>query len=187
MSHQPGFLRRVDSSGVPGLLARVALGLVFIYTGYNKAVDPASFLKLMNQYHLFPHHAYVWMNFLAIVLPWLEILCGVLLVAGIAVRGTALLVAGMLIPFTVVVTMRAIGIHNTEGTPYCQIAFDCGCGTGPENFCWKFAQNTILTLLGLLLLWSRTTLVFTNILAPRRVIVKSGLGPPVVKPPSSKT
>ena len=37
------------------------------------------------------------MNALATMLPWFEVFCGVLLVLGIAVRGTALLLAGMLV------------------------------------------------------------------------------------------
>jgi len=172
MSNQPGFFRRMDATGLPSLLARLALGLMFLYTGYVKAMDAANFLKLLREYHLFAPESYVWMNLVAITLPWLEVLCGVLLIAGIALRGTSLLVAGMLIPFTVVVTLRAVGIHNAEHIAFCAISFDCGCGTGAVNICGKIAENTGLTLLALLLVWSRTTLSLTNVLSPKRISVR---------------
>lgn len=155
MSGQAGLLRRVDSTGVPAVLARLVLGGLFIYMGYHKAVDPVGFLKLIREYQMFPEGTHAAMNFLAVTLPWVEILCGALLVAGIAVRGTALLLTVMLVGFTFAVIQRALGIYQAGGIPFCAIKFDCGCGAGEVYICNKVAENAGLLLLSLLLVWSR--------------------------------
>ncbi|HOB75454.1 MAG TPA: DoxX family protein [Phycisphaerae bacterium] len=172
MSEQVGRLRRLDATGVPNLVARLVLGLAFLYMGYNKTTDPYGFLKLIREYQIFAPEQYVWMNLVAIALPWLEVFCGLLLIAGIAVRGTGLVVLGMMLSFTPVVFMRALGIQEAEQKAFCDIAFDCGCGAGEVNICWKLVENTGLTLLAALLVWSRTTLTLTNALAPKKTSVK---------------
>jgi len=171
MNERPGFLRRIDETGIPNLIARLILGAMFIYTGHNKAAEPYDFLKMLREYHMFSPGAYVLMNLVAILLPWLEIFCGVLLFGGIALRGTALVLFGMLVPFTIVVTLRAVGIHKAEEIAFCAIKFDCGCGTGAVNICGKLLENTGLILLSLVLLWSRTTLVLTSRSAPKKAAV----------------
>lgn len=174
MSAQTGRLRRIDETGVPSLVARLVVGIAFILMGYNKAIAPYDFLKLLREYGIFAPEQYVLMNFVAIVLPWMEILWGALLVAGVAVRGTALIILTMMVSFTVLVIMRAIGIYQaaSPAIAFCSIEFDCGCGNGVVNICWKIVENTALTLLALLLVWSRTTLVITNLLAPKKTSVR---------------
>src|SRR5579862_2526086 len=86
--------------------ARWLLGGIFVYTGLEKVVDPVAFLKLVRQYDLF-QSAFL-LNAVAGALPWFEVFCGVLLVAGIAVRGSATALVGVLIPFTAVVWHRAL-------------------------------------------------------------------------------
>src|SRR5215471_13189295 len=82
-------------------VARWALGIVFIYMGLIKALEPVAFLKLVHQYELV--HTPFLLNFIAATLPWFEVFCGVLLLTGIAVRGSALLLLLMLVPFTIIV------------------------------------------------------------------------------------
>ena len=80
---------------------------------------------------------------------------GLLLLAGIAVRGSALLLFGMLVPFTLVVLKRALAIHAAKAIPFCAISFDCGCGGGAVVICHKLLENSLLILLSLLLLTVR--------------------------------
>ena len=70
---------------VAATLARWFLGAVFLYMGLNKALDPVGFLKLLNEYHLVNQP--FLLNSLAAVLPWFEVFCGLLLLAGVGVRG----------------------------------------------------------------------------------------------------
>src|SRR5882672_9184496 len=72
------------------VLARWVLGGVFIYMGMSKAVHPEEFLKLVRDYEIIGNP--LALNLIAAALPWFEIFCGLLLLAGVAVRGTALVV-----------------------------------------------------------------------------------------------
>ncbi len=87
------------------------------------------------------------LNSIAALLPWFEVFCGILLVGGIAVRGSALLLLGMLVPFTWVVIHRAWELHLLQAIPFCAVKFDCGCGTGEVFICRKIAENSLLMLL----------------------------------------
>ncbi len=132
------------------VVARWFLGGVFVYMGMSKALRPEEFLKLVHQYQL-TDSAFV-LNFIAAALPWFEVICGLLLVAGFAVRGTALLLVLMLVPFTIVVLRRALAIHTLQSIPLCAVKFDCGCGNGEEWICRKVAENCGLILLAVWLL-----------------------------------
>ena len=129
------------------LLVRWLLGGLFIYMGLNKALHPIEFLKLVRQYDLTDNS--LLLNLVAGGLPWFEIYCGLLLLAGVAVRGVALLLVAMLVPFSLVVLRRALHLHETGGLPFCAIKFDCGCGNGEVLICRKLTENSILVLLSL--------------------------------------
>jgi uncharacterized membrane protein YphA (DoxX/SURF4 family) len=131
--------------------ARWLLGLLFVYTGIEKALDPVAFLKLVRQYDLV--HIPFFLNTIAGTLPWFEASCGVFLLLGIAVRGTALALVAVLIPFTGVVWHRALILQAANMIPFCAVKFDCGCGTGEVFICAKLLENFCLILLtcGLLL------------------------------------
>ena len=133
------------------LLARWWLGCVFIYMGLNKALPhPEYFLKLVRQYDMVTAS---WMlNSIAAALPWFEVFCGLLLLFGIAVRGAALMLVAMLLPFTVIVFKRALAMAAVSGLPFCAVKFDCGCGGGEVLICHKLVENTLLLLLSAWLL-----------------------------------
>jgi putative oxidoreductase len=156
MSEQPGLLSRVDQTGVPLLLCRLALGGLFIWMGLVKARAPGDFLKLIYQYHMIPDSAWWLLNLTAATLPWVETCCGVLLVLGVALRGTALTLMAMLAVFTPAVLIRALGIYHAKAIAFCAIKFDCGCGAGEVYICSKLAENTALFLAAVLILISRS-------------------------------
>jgi len=135
---------------VAGVMARLALGALFLYMGLSKALHPVDFLKLLRQYDL---TQVPWLlNLIAATLPWFEIFCGVLLVAGVGVRGAALILGIMLVAFTAVVLHRALGLHAALAIPFCAVKFDCGCGSGEVLICRKLAENLVqLALCGWLL------------------------------------
>jgi uncharacterized membrane protein YphA (DoxX/SURF4 family) len=145
---RPG--RRLEWGAVA---ARWFLGGLFVYTGLEKVVDPVAFLKLVRQYDL--GQSALLLNTIAATLPWFEIFCGALLLAGVAVRGAALALLGMLIPFTVVVWHRALVLQAAKGLPFCAVKFDCGCGTGEVFICGKLLENFLMVALGLWLLAGR--------------------------------
>ncbi len=156
MSSSPGLLRRIDQTGVPILVARLVLGGMFIYLGCMKLKDPVAFLKLIREYDMIPAGAYLLLNLSAAALPWVEILCGVFLLLGTALRGTGVLLVGMLGTFNGALILRALKIFNEGGVAFCDIRFDCGCGTGEVFICSKLLENFGLFALAILVIWSKS-------------------------------
>lgn len=98
------------------MVCRLLLGGVFIYASLDKIAHPAAFADILYNYQLIP----AWMiHPLAVWLPWLELLAGVFLVAGVFVHGAALLLGGLLLVF-----IAALGINLLRG-----LSIDCGCFT----------------------------------------------------------
>jgi uncharacterized membrane protein YphA (DoxX/SURF4 family) len=135
------------------VLARWVLAGLFISMGLSKALHPVEFLKLVRQYDLIDHPQLL--NFVAATVPWFEIFCGLLLLLGIAVRGTALMLAGLLVFFTVVVWLRALDLQAAGNLPFCSIRFDCGCGGGPVLICRKLVENVVLLAIAIGLMFGR--------------------------------
>jgi len=125
--------------------ARWLLAGVFIYMGLSKALHPEDFLKLVNQYDLVSSP--FLLNAIASALPWFEVFCGLLLLLGVAVRGAALMLVAMLIPFTLAVIKRALAIAGAKSLAFCAVKFDCGCGNGEVFICHKIIENCLLILL----------------------------------------
>ncbi|HEV2393778.1 MAG TPA: MauE/DoxX family redox-associated membrane protein [Verrucomicrobiae bacterium] len=130
---------------VAAVLARWSLGVLFVYLGLNKALHPVEFLKLVRQYELVASP--FLLNSIAATLPWFEVFCGLLLLAGVAVRGASLVLVMMLAPFTAVVLRHALALAAAQKLPLCAIRFDCGCGAGAVWICHKLAENVLLIVL----------------------------------------
>jgi putative oxidoreductase len=96
------------------LACRVALGVVFVYSGWTKIADPPGFAHMVWNYKILPP---ALVNIVALVLPWVEVLAGAALVAGIWSRSAALILAALL---TVFIAGIALNLHR--GNP-----IDCGC------------------------------------------------------------
>jgi uncharacterized membrane protein YphA (DoxX/SURF4 family) len=136
------------------VLARWWLGCVFIYMGLHKALPhPEYFLKLVRQYDMVTSP--LLLNSIGAALPWFEVFCGLLLLLGVAIRGSALMMVAMLVPFTLIVLKRALAIASVSGIPFCAVKFDCGCGAGEILICHKLVENTVLLLLSAWLLAGR--------------------------------
>jgi putative oxidoreductase len=93
---------------------RILLGAVFIYAALLKIADPVAFAGSVAAYQILPYFA----SYLtAAVLPFLELVCGLLLVCGYRVKGGALIIAIMNLVF-----MAALGAAIVRG-----LDIDCGC------------------------------------------------------------
>jgi len=123
---------------------RCALGALFVYMGLTKALHPVDFLKVLREYHITDNS--VSLNLIASVLPWFEVVCGLFLLSGVAVRGASLVSVAMLVPFTIAILHRALAVHQAKPGPFCAIRFDCGCGAGEVVVCHKLLENTFLIL-----------------------------------------
>jgi len=93
---------------------RLFLGVVFVAAAVGKIAAPGPFAKNIYQYEIL-HPSTV--NLLALYLPWVELLTGLALLAGLWKRGAALLTSGMLLMF-----LGGLGFNMARGRN-----IDCGC------------------------------------------------------------
>jgi uncharacterized membrane protein YphA (DoxX/SURF4 family) len=95
------------------LLLRVVLGAVFVAASIDKVQHPVAFARAASYYHMLPGET---LNAFGLLVPWVELVAGVMLIAGAAARGAALLVAGLLVVFIVaLVSAIARGIDISCG------------------------------------------------------------------------
>ena len=102
---------------VIGTLARLGLAAVWLVSGVLKAVDPDQTYVAVRAYDVLPKAG---VALVAAILPWFEIVLGVLLLLGVATRAAAAVGAGLLLVFVAGVTQAwARGL-----------SIDCGCFGG---------------------------------------------------------
>lgn len=117
--------------------ARILLAFIFVYAGAEKISDPEAFAISISNYRLLPIPS---INIFAIVLPWIEIVAGILLLFGISVKDNSKIITTMLIVFTI-----AIVISLFRG-----LDIDCGCfGKGTQIGIKKLAENILMIIAGL--------------------------------------
>jgi len=126
-------------------VACLALAGVLIAAAFPKISNPDQFALAVYQYQLLPT---MLVNLVAVYLPWLEISCAAALVAlPAARRGALLIVAGMLVVFTMAIAWVVI-----RGQ-----AIPCGCFGGDDSSAagwWSLARNCGLLALTALALRS---------------------------------
>jgi len=100
--------------------ARIILGVVFLTAAWDKIVHPADFARAIFNYQILPD---ALINLSALVLPWLELLLGLCLVAGFWLPGAALWSVGLLAVFYAALLFNA----------YRGLDVHCGCfSTRPD-------------------------------------------------------
>jgi len=99
----------------------LAVGWVFVYASFAKIADPRAFAKIVYHYQVVGPSAsfgFVPANLVAVALPWVELIAGVLLIIGLWRREAAVVTAILLAVFVAAVgstMVRGIDIQN------------CGC------------------------------------------------------------
>jgi putative oxidoreductase len=96
---------------------RLIVGGVFIWAGVVKIADPLGFAQTIKNYRAFPHQLILAV---AIVLPWVEVLSGAGLIAGLLKKSSALLTSLLLAGFIVLVGSAILRGIDTA----------CGCFGG---------------------------------------------------------
>jgi uncharacterized membrane protein YphA (DoxX/SURF4 family) len=116
------------------LAFRLVLAGVFLYAAFQKIGKPLAFADEIRMYGILDIGALLYIT--AIVLPWVELLCGVSLLTGIFLRGTAFILLILNAVFLVAVSIRTAGVMSEEGLAFTKVYFDCGCGFG-ATYAWK--------------------------------------------------
>jgi uncharacterized membrane protein YphA (DoxX/SURF4 family) len=99
---------------------RLLIGGLFVYASFYKIFDPLGFAVSIRNYGILPVE---WSNIVALTLPWLEMIAGILLILGLQTKASALLTTGMLGVFLgAIVYAFSIGLD-----------IDCGCFTSAAS------------------------------------------------------
>jgi len=126
-------------SAVLCFFIKLVLGMSFVYASYHKIADPAGFARILYGYALFPDFS---INFLAITLPFIELIAGASLMLGLFSRSALLIINALLLGFIVVIGFNLLRGHQ----------FDCGCfAFSNQN---QTASNIFLLVRDMLLLLS---------------------------------
>jgi uncharacterized membrane protein YphA (DoxX/SURF4 family) len=122
------------------LVFRIILGLIFIAAGIEKIANAENFALSIENYKLLPIQI---INLFAITLPWLELITGLLLLFGVAVKENSLIINTLLAIFILLIlsaVLRGLDI-------------DCGCfGTsdGQKVGVVKITENFLLLVIGII-------------------------------------
>ena len=113
-------------------IADVIVGGIFIYAGAIKALDPVRFARDIDNYKILP---WTIAAELAFYLPWLEIVCGVALIA------RRLYLGGL----SVLTTLISVFIVATVAAKIRGLDITCGC-FGHASKDWSFSAHLLLDL-----------------------------------------
>lgn len=118
-------------------LARILIGVVFIYTGLIHIADPAGFASAVAAYRILPPYS---VNAFALLLPWVELLAGLAIATGIGLEGGALAAIGMLAVFLIALAASL----------YRGLDISCGCfstSAGADRISWLYLARDLALLL----------------------------------------
>lgn len=145
-----------------GLLARLVTGGVWVVAGALKFPDPAASVRAVRAYELLPEALVPLVGY---ILPALEVVIGLLLIAGLLTRFCAAVSSVLFVLFI-------IGIASAWARG---LQIDCGCFGGggyaadaAEQYPWEIARDVgLLALSGWLVVFPRTRLAADALLFRR--------------------
>lgn len=95
-------------------LPRIFLGVVFIIASVDKIIDPIAFAEIIKNYQILPD---VMIGPVAFILPWLEFVCGAMLVCNVMLETAT----------TILIAMLLVFIAALSANLYRGIDVACGC------------------------------------------------------------
>jgi uncharacterized membrane protein YphA (DoxX/SURF4 family) len=131
---------------------RLIVAAVLIFAAVQKIWMPLEFARLIREYHLLPDQV---LNLVAVILPWLEIVCGLSFLSGLWLMGTAAMLTALNSIFVFAISYRAWLIMSSTGVGFFDLSYDCGCGFGVVYIPTKILENLLLAGVGLIILFAQ--------------------------------
>jgi putative oxidoreductase len=111
-------------------------------------MDPAQFARIIYNYHLLPGNL---INLAAIIMPWVEFICGVALILGIYRGGATLVLNTLLVVFLIAIVVNLVRGVNLE----------CGCfsvSSKAKSSAWNLIFRDIgYLIVGLYVYFNKST------------------------------
>ncbi len=128
------FTLRMLTSKELAFILRLYIGGLFVFASLYKINHAVEFAESIANYQLVPYWA---VNFLAVTMPWLELICGLMLIIGFRAKSVTVMIGGMMIMFTV-----ALVINVIWETP-----IGCGCfSTSGDLIGWHTVLRDVIWL-----------------------------------------
>lgn len=119
----------------PAFLFRLYIAGLFVYAAMYKINYTSEFAESIASYQIVPFWG---VNIMAVALPWIELLSGILLIAGIRVRSVMIVIIGLFFMFTLGVIVTLI-----RDAP-----ISCGCfSTLGDTVSWKTLVRDLIWLM----------------------------------------
>lgn len=114
MKQRTDHWRLLVTSPATMLVLRLVIGGIFVYASIDKLLHPDQFAEVIQDYEILPWAA---VNVAAVWLPWLELIVGLSVIAGVWLTASSLVVTGLTAMF-----IAAIAFALGRG-----VALHCGC------------------------------------------------------------
>lgn len=126
------------------LILRLGIAGLFLFAAWQKLFDPESgpqkFAGSVNSFKILPEHL-VYLATSAI--PWIEVICALLLLVGLWTRASATLLAALVVVFTGAVA--SVLLRNMSVTCGCFGRFSLICPHDKLSWC-KIGENALILL-----------------------------------------
>jgi len=137
-------MKKTTVKSTIAIIIRIILGFLFLYASLDKIIYPSKFAEVIYNYRVLPVEL---VNICAILVPWIEVIIGVMLLIGIWVDASAFMLSSITFVFTFLIISAIFRGLNIE----------CGCFSLDAEgslVSWKRVIEDIFILIGgLYLIW----------------------------------
>ena len=125
---------------------RIILGLLFMIASFSKIFNPHDFASVIYNYQVLPG---IMVATVALIIPWIELICGACLVFNILPKGASLIIGLLMLVFA-----GLLAFNISRG-----LNIACGCfTTDPEaeaNMTQALIRDSAILLLSVLTIWGQ--------------------------------
>lgn len=110
-------------------ISSIYIAYTFIFASLDKIANPASFAKDISNYEITPY----WINNLvALTLPWVELICGILIIVGLFlfINKKSNFID---VPNNIIILMLLWFVFILSIAVYKGLDIDCGCGISEDK------------------------------------------------------